>query len=510
MGEKENLDKNLKLVLKASYLVFIGLLVSKVLTYLYRIIIARNFGPEIYGVFSLSIMVLGLFAAFSSLGLMQGLLRFVPWYRGKKQENKANYLIKISLITVIISGIISGIFFFIFSKYIAINLFHSKELVSFLQIFSFILPFFLLSNVLLAIIQAYEKIGWYSFILNILQNVTKVLFLLFFIYAGLTNEPIAVSYSLGIISMLIVASFYCKKGLHIHFVQKKLLDEEKTKIKKEFFHFSWPLLFYALVSLIFYWMDSFSIGFFKSPFEVGIYNAAVPIAILLTFASEIFIKLFFPLVTKELSKRNNFLVEELSKQVQKWVFLINLPFALLIFFFPGVLINFLFGPEYLSAVNSLKILAVGGMIASLSWIPNSLVLAKGKSKIILYNILFTSILNLFLNIILVPKYGIEGAAFSTTVSKILLTIILFIEIKKNYNFIPLRRKMFNIFLSSLFPLTLLLFLKQVIEIKTATLILLGIAFYLIYFLLIFITHSFDKNDLLILKRIKNKLNYINL
>jgi len=87
-------DNSLKLIAKTSFIVFIGVVLSKVLAYVYRIIIARQFGPEMYGVFSLAIMIGGWFAAFSALGLSDGISRFIPIYRGKKEVEKIRYIFR--------------------------------------------------------------------------------------------------------------------------------------------------------------------------------------------------------------------------------------------------------------------------------------------------------------------------------------------------------------------------------------------------------------------------------
>ena len=143
MDEKnteEQVNKGLKLLVKSSFIVFIGLFLSKVLTYVYRIIIARHFGPEVYGLFSLAIMVLGWFVAISSLGLADGLGRFIPLYRGKKEYNKIKYLLKISVTILFFSSIIAAVILFFSAKFISINFFHNSNLIIFLKIFSFLIP----------------------------------------------------------------------------------------------------------------------------------------------------------------------------------------------------------------------------------------------------------------------------------------------------------------------------------------------------------------------------------
>ena len=81
--EKINIDKSLKLIAKSSIIILCGIFISKLLTYIYRIIIARTFGPEIYGVFSLILMIVGILTPIINLGLNEGLLRFISLSRGK-------------------------------------------------------------------------------------------------------------------------------------------------------------------------------------------------------------------------------------------------------------------------------------------------------------------------------------------------------------------------------------------------------------------------------------------
>ena len=94
--EQKELDKHLKLMAKSSVLVFLGAIFSKLFTYLYRTIIARHFGPEIYGLFSLGLMISILVMAIASLGLLDGTVRFVSFYRGKGDKKRIKYLLKIT------------------------------------------------------------------------------------------------------------------------------------------------------------------------------------------------------------------------------------------------------------------------------------------------------------------------------------------------------------------------------------------------------------------------------
>src|SRR3989344_2750953 len=116
--QNTEIDHGLKLLAKSSMVVFIGLFLSKLFTYGYKIIIARWFGPDDYGVFSLSIMVLSWFVAIFSFGFADGLVRYIPLYRNKEGSNKIRYLYRITTGIMIFSGIISGILLYFLADFI--------------------------------------------------------------------------------------------------------------------------------------------------------------------------------------------------------------------------------------------------------------------------------------------------------------------------------------------------------------------------------------------------------
>ena len=182
MNKKSNqneVNKSLKLLAKSSVFVFLGFFLSKFFTYLYRIIIARSFGPEVYGLFSLSLMILFLLLAFASLGIHEGTVRFIALYRGKKEFSKINYLFKYARKILLISAILISIILFFAAKIISVSIFNEPDLTIFLKILSLILPFYMIGHIYLSLIHGFEKIKIHSFISDFLLNLVKVIAILF-------------------------------------------------------------------------------------------------------------------------------------------------------------------------------------------------------------------------------------------------------------------------------------------------------------------------------------------
>ena len=505
-SESKEIERDLRFLAKSSLFVFIGLFLSKVLTYIYRVLIARYFGPDSYGVFSLALIVLGIFISLSSVGLPGGISRFVPYYLGEKQYGKVSYLLKFSGFVMVLISLFLGIVMFLTSDLIALNFFEDSNLVIPLKIFSLLVPLSVIGNLFLDIIKSHEKPGWYSFLSNILSNFSKVAALLFLILIGVSVNSIYLSYAFSIIAVLIVSLLFLRKIFGTR-KTKDISAKEKRYIRREILSYSWPLIVLGLITKLYAWTDSLTIGYFLNATEVGYYNAALPIALLLSIAPEIFMVLFVPIINRSFSKKNNVSTSELSKQVSKWIFIINIPLFFILIIFPGVLLNLLFGPEYLVAENALRILSLGSFLSSFLYISEKLILMKGKSKVILINVVITLAINLVLNILLVPKYGIAGAAASTSFVWFLMAIILTTEGYHYTKIIPIRRKVIKISLISLIPLAVILLARKFVEVNIYSLVLIGFLYVLLYVLLIIFTKALDRNDLLIIKAIRKKIGF---
>ena len=83
-NEKKEFKSSLESIAASSIIVFISIIISKILTWTYTITIARYYGPEIFGLYTLSLMTIGWLMIFTRLGLNNGLLRYISFFRGKR------------------------------------------------------------------------------------------------------------------------------------------------------------------------------------------------------------------------------------------------------------------------------------------------------------------------------------------------------------------------------------------------------------------------------------------
>ena len=507
MARDDETGNSLKLIAGSSLIVLIAIISSKLISYVYKILVARVFGPEAYGLFSLGLIILGVFMALATLGLADGLLRYVSFYRGKEEFGKIKFLINKSFKIMFIGSIISVIILMLLADIIAVYIFHNPELAYYLRILAISLPFGVFSGALLAIIRAFENIKAYAFLMNFLQNFLKVAFLAILIFAGWKGDAILFSYVLAYIALAISAYLIYKKQVSAVYskADRDLTRSERKNVTKDLFVYSWPLTFSGMVLALFFWTDSLLLGFFTNANDVGIYSAAITIVGLFSISQDIFMQIFVPIVSKNLSMGKKELIRDITKQISKWILLLNIPLFIALFFFPETIINILFGEQYLGATSALRILAVGGIFIGFTNLFVSLINIKGGTKRVLVIFLLFSILNAILDIILIPIYGIVGAAIATTITWFLFAIVLVINIKKSYGFYPLNKTFIKIIGVSFIPSVLFYILSGMFKHSLTNLIALGVSFVLVYLLLILLTKCLDRNDLDIITAAKNRV-----
>jgi O-antigen/teichoic acid export membrane protein len=238
---------------------------------------------------------------------------------------------------------------------------------------------------------------------------------------------------------------------------------------------------------------------FKGATDVGIYNAAIPISTLLAIPTLVFIYMFFPIVNKEYARGNKRTIKDLSQQVGKWILAINIPIFALIMLFPEEFLRIFFGEQYIGASTALRLLSIGAIFLAFSEVSNRLIGMSGKSKILLIDLAIVASINVILNILLVPKYGINGAALATMLSFILITLLFNYHSYKILSIIPLRRKVVNLLFASLLPAIIIYYLKSILPITTLSFILIALGYIILYLLLSFLFNGFDKNDLSVIK-----------
>ncbi|RMD84699.1 MAG: hypothetical protein D6808_06560, partial [Candidatus Dadabacteria bacterium] len=187
----------LKKVLKGAGLFLLGTFLSRFITYFTRIFIARYFGPEEYGLFSLGLAVVGFAAPFAALGLPIAIKRYVPYYRAKMEEARVKGVMLFSFLAVALASAITGGVLFLLSSQMATTVFHNPELKDVFKVFAMSIPFASLSSLLASSFEGFQDIKYRVYTERILSNVFKLVFIILFGVLGYGLLGIAFAYTIA-------------------------------------------------------------------------------------------------------------------------------------------------------------------------------------------------------------------------------------------------------------------------------------------------------------------------
>lgn len=402
-------EASLKKIAKGVGIVFAGGMLSNFLSYLYRVIIARYFGPEDYGVFSLGLAVVGIASSFALLGLSTGVTRYTAFFKAGQDYARVKGVITTALKIVLPASIFLAAVLIAFNRIVAELAFNKPELAIALLILAFALPFNVLNQVLISTFRGLQKVEYEIYAQNILGNAVKVAAVIVFGLLGYGVAGITASWTLASMATFLLAIYYLEKNVFPIFRTKI----KSVTIKRELLFFSVPLMFAGFIKVIIAWTDTLVLGYFKPSSEVGLYNAALPTADVLNTIPAAITILFLPVVSELFSGEKIKEIESTYRIVTKWIFYVNFPLFLLTVFFSRQVLNVLFGASYIPAYQALTILAAGYMLSSIFVPAGQLLTAFKKTKVAMYITLLVGFLNLALNVYLVPLLGITGAAVAT-------------------------------------------------------------------------------------------------
>jgi O-antigen/teichoic acid export membrane protein len=252
-------------------------------------------------------------------------------------------------------------------------------------------------------------------------------------------------------------------------------------------------------------VDTLMLGYFKTLETVGLYNAAFPLAGFISGPLAALLLIYTPVATGLYSRnrmpelRRNFTI------LTKWLVSLTLPIFLILAIYPEAVIYLLFGPGYLPAAAALRILSIGFIINNLLGPNGATLLALGHTRFIMWATLATAIMNIILNIALIPPLGIVGAAIASVVSITVVNIIRSLKLYSLSGAQPLSKNLFKPVIISLVLAFLIQALTQnFLTISWWMLPLLFIIYCGIYGLAILFTRSFDKEDIALLLEIEKR------
>ena len=371
------------------------------------IYVARYLGPERFGLLSYANSYVGIFTAIAILGLDGIVVRELV-----KSPDQRDTLLGTSFLLKVVGTLLMWVL-------ILATLFFSNNdpLTSALIAIIAFGVLFQTFNVIDYNFQAEVKLKYvvHSQIVQlIVSSITKLVLIL----KGLPLVWFAAVYSLDAIILAVgLAYAYSRNSGSI----KKW--KWNAKVALALLLDSWPLMFAYMSYLIYAKIDRIMIKEMLDEHNVGIYSAAYILYEAPLFISLMIAKSVYPILV-QYYQDNKIKFFQLYSTLSSYMTLLSYLIVLFIFIFHEILIQITFGESFEESSKILMLLSFGMIPMFNAFLRSSYITISGNQKIILYTTLFSAMLNIVLNLLLIKAYGVIGAVYATVFTQTLSLIVL--------------------------------------------------------------------------------------
>lgn len=414
-------------IIKNTFWLFAGEASGRLLKMGLIIYAARKLGANGWGIFAYTLSTASLLMTFSDMGIGSLITRDAT-------QKKSNYQVFISaaLLLKIIILSVSIILVIFISPFIS----NIKEANILFPLVGLIFLFDSIREMGFAINRILEKMER-EMVVKVILNFIILILGIILININPLPISIAIAYAVGSAVSVVLIVIILWKNIS-EYITRTNFKTLKLVIKTTI-----PLAIVTLIGSIMANTDIYMLGIWRTPEDIGIYSVAQRFYQFILIIPSMLATVTLPLMAR-LANYDDEKFKNIIETILHVFMALIIPIALGGVILASQIIPLVFGIEYMEAIPVLQILMVM-LLAScpLILLINAIFVYNQQKKLVLINI-GGVIVNIFLNFLLVPKFGVTGAAFATLVSSAFITVIVWHKMKKinNFEILPSLKNLF--------------------------------------------------------------------
>lgn len=388
---------------------FVLKILCLLISFLTHALLARIIGIEEFGLYTYIATWIALLSLPAMLGMTTGSVRYISKYRAQENwpllKGFLNFnLIVPALASIVVSAITGLAVYFIADS--------AQSLNAWLVAACFLLPL----NVLLTV-QTFSLRGFkMATRAEIPTLIYSLAFLVVLWLVAEFNDEWLDSVSAMLIRSIATALAFVVIMRFIYTAKPAQLNKADASYDTA----GWlkeclPLLLITGMSVVLKRTDVIMLGMFSGTTDAGIYSVAVRIADITLLSFTAVVAIAAPMMSEYFSTRQTDKLRHVVKLSARGVFCVTALTAAIIFMFPIQLMN-LFGSDFSVGYIALIVLTASQLVNSFAGPVGQLLIMTGKSKVVTMILGGNLVLNIALNLILIPIYGMNGAAMATGIS----------------------------------------------------------------------------------------------
>lgn len=413
MSETSVPDLVAERIVGGARLVFLGGLTAAVLTILGRTVVTRLYSPSVYGAFAIGLTVLFLVGVFGYGAFSRGISRMIS-FTLEEEDARPGVYATWGMVLVVVTSTLIAVVVALQADTIARVVFDERAYADAIRLVVLGLPFYGLIYGLASVLRGYGNASGRVLFLDVARTGSFPLVLA--AAALLYGDAPAVAYAAYPVALALTAvafTAYTIRHPAAEFETSLSRLRDRLPDLSTLVRFSLPLLFSGVFLQLMTRADTFMIGLFLPPAAVGQYAVVRPLLrpIMVVWGSMIW--MYTPLVASLTAQDAMGDLQRVYLGMTKWFSLFTYPLAITVALFPEPILTAVFGPAYAPASTALRLVAVGYFLGNFFGPTGATLTGLGYTKALLAANAFAAVVNIGLNALLIPRYGLTGAALGT-------------------------------------------------------------------------------------------------
>ncbi|MHB9287995.1 flippase [Halobacteriales archaeon Cl-PHB] len=395
----------LSTLLSSAGLVMVGAVIASGSKLLERVVIGRLLTPAAYGEVAVGIALLTFGVTIAVAGLSQGVPRFLSRYEDER-DRRGTWATGLAIATGL--ALLLAATLFVAAEQIVGLLFETRESLGMLHLFIAAIPFVVAQKIAIGAIRGHENTIYRTYTKDLLYPLGRIGLVAVLLASGYGIVAAGYAYLAAAVATCLLA--------HVLLHRLMPLTGPFRTHTRDLVTFSLPLVVSTVLSVLLTRTDTLMVAYFRGSREVGLYNAAYPIAGGLLLVLSAFGFLYLPMASRLDSDGDRTAVADIYQTTTKWIYVVTFPAFVTFTVFPADVIELFFGPSYAAAAPALPILVIGFFLSAAVGRNRETLSALGDTNLLMVanGVGFT--LNVALNFVLIPRYGFVGAAVTSALS----------------------------------------------------------------------------------------------
>lgn len=401
--------------------------------YAFTILVFRWAGQGGYGVFELAFTALTLITVVSRLGLESAIVKFISGYMVKGEHGKAVRVYQMSLLIITVLSLVCGVLLHLFAHPLA-GYFSGRNLDIAFKWAAFAIPGYAILQLNGETLRGLKRMKQFSYLQNgSLMLLAAIGFYFYFSPESADGVGAVQAFLLAVYLLMIISFLFLGNAF-----RQDLNSSAKESVPlKPLIQAAIPMMISGSMFLVMSWTDTLMIGHFMKDEDVGLYRFVFKMATLITFAQFAINSIVAPMISGFMADKNITGLRKLIHQIGIINVIMSVPIFFIFAVFPEWILDTAGDGEMSEGVTVFVILAIGQVVNALCGPVMYTLNMSGYERVSQRIMLWTAILNFAANLVLIPIYGILGAAIATTVSMMIWNVVASIKVYQFFQVITL-------------------------------------------------------------------------